>query len=378
MVAIDLAAAVRAIAPLLESEADATEALGATPPHVSAALLDAGLYGATTPRSLGGCEADVATMLDIYETSAHADGSGGWSLMANLSSTAIAAAFVGDAAAHEMFQPDVQAIHAGMLGPIGVATETDDGFRLRGNWKFGSGIANANWVGMGAMVHRDGKPATTANGLPYMLIAFAPRHKVELTGGWDVMGLVGTGSFDYVVDAHVDAAFAFPLLEAVPQRGGPVYGLGILGLTSAGHAGFALGVGRRALDEILRIARDKARLGSDTVADQQLFLHDYGYHDAAMSAAKAYVYQAFTDAEATLSRGDPLGFEAAARLRQSATYATRVAAEAARIAYTWAGSQGLRNPSVVQRCFRDIHAGTQHIFVDNNTLTGFTQVMLME
>ena len=63
-------------------------------------------------------------------------------------------------------------------------------------------------------------------------------------------------------------------------------------------------------------------------------------------------------------------------MRQATTYATRIAADAARFAYTWAGTDALRNPSVLQRCFRDIHAGTQHIYVDNNTLTGYTQTLL--
>jgi hypothetical protein len=63
-------------------------------------------------------------------------------------------------------------------------------------------------------------------------------------------------------------------------------------------------------------------------------------------------------------------------MRQATTYATRVAADAARFAYTWAGSDGLREPSVVGRCFRDISAGTQHLYVDNNTLTGYTQTLL--
>ena len=45
-----------------------------------------------------------------------------------------------------------------------------------------------------------------------------------------------------------------------------------------------------------------------------------------------------------------------------------VAADVVRFAYTWAGSTALRNPSVLGRCFRDMHAGTQHVFVDNNTL----------
>ena len=66
------------------------------------------------------------------------------------------------------------------------------------------------------------------------------------------------------------------------------------------------------------------------------------------------------------------------RMRQATTYATRVAADAARFAYTWAGTAALRNGGVLQRCFRDIHAGTQHLYVDNNTLTAYTQARLAE
>ena len=373
---VDLRGAVRDIASLLEAEAEATEIAGTMPDHVAAAVHATGIYRASTPACLGGLEADISTLLDIYETTAYADGSAGWSIMANLSSTSIAAAFTGDAAVEAMFA-DPAASHAGMLGPVGIATETADGFHVKGNWQFGSGISNATWVGMGAMVMRGDEIAMTEIGMPYMLIAFAPKSEVTITGGWDVMGLVGTGSYDYTVDTHVPADFAFALLEAKRQRGGPVYELGIMGLTSAGHAGFAIGVGMRALDEVLEIAKSKARMGQDAVASHQMFQHDWAYHDAAVRSARAYVYATFGAAEAEVVSGAPLGFETAARMRQAATYVTRVAADAARFAYTWAGSQGLRNPSVVQRCFRDIHAGTQHIFVDNNTLTGLTQTMLM-
>ena len=95
-----------------------------------------------------------------------------------------------------------------------------------------------------------------------------------------------------------------------------------------------------------------------------------------MRAASAYVYESFAEAEAAFVAGGAATNEQHQRLRQATTYATRVAADAARFAYTWAGSGGLRNPSVIQRCFRDIHAGTQHLYVDNNTLTGYTQARL--
>jgi hypothetical protein len=53
-------------------------------------------------------------------------------------------------------------------------------------------------------------------------------------------------------------------------------------------------------------------------------------------------------------------------------------ADAARFSYTWAGTAALRNGSTLQRCFRDIHAGTQHVYVDNNTLTAYTQALLAD
>ncbi len=68
---------------------------------------------------------------------------------------------------------------------------------------------------------------------------------MEFLGNWDVVGLSGTGSYDYeLAEQFVDTDWTFSLTSAVPQRGGPVYRLGVLVLTSIGHCGFALGVGR--------------------------------------------------------------------------------------------------------------------------------------
>ena len=47
--------------------------------------------------------------------------------------------------------------------------------------------------------------------------------------------------------------------------------------------------------------------------------------------------------------------------------AASVCMEVAHFAYTSAGSQGLRNPSLVQRCFRDLYTGGEHIFVDRKS-----------
>ncbi len=192
------------------------------------------------------------------------------------------------------------------------------------------------------------------------------------------MGLVGTGSFDYTVPEQVvDASFTFDLIGDAPQRGAPMYRIGVLGLAAIGHAGFALGVGRRALDEIAALAPTKQRLGVMSIlAEQERFQYELGRCDAAMRAARALVFDVFGEAQRRLDAGDDLDVDDLVPVRQATTYATDVAAEVVRFAYLASGTDGLRNPSVIGRCFRDIHAATQHMVVDPSTIAQSGRALL--
>jgi len=90
------------------------------------------------------------------------------------------------------------------------------------------------------------------------------------------------------------------------------------------------------------------------------------------------VFDSFGEVEQSLGLGRPLAPLQLHRLRQATTYATKVAADVVRFAYNAAGSDALRNPSALNRCFRDIYAGTQHIFVDDSTMTNYAQQLMSE
>lgn len=166
-----------------------------------------------------------------------------------------------------------------------------------------------------------------------MLAYFVPKEQAVILGNWDVMGLAGTASVDYEIPEQViDADWTFSLLSAEPLRGGPVYRLGVLSLTSIGHAAFALGVGQRAMEEITAIALGKARLGALSIRDQQLFRHDYALHDAAMQAAASWTSDVFGQAQAVVDAGSMPDAVLASRLRQATTWSTRVATDAVRFA----------------------------------------------
>ncbi len=259
----DLVDRARSLAPLIEAHADQTETEGTMPAPVVEAIAESGLFLTLVPRELGGLEADIATTLAVFEELARADGSTGWSTMANITTAGLASIYTGDEAVKTMFaDPDV--VMAGMLGPVGSGTAVDGGFRVSGHFQFGSGSGHASWMGAGFIEMDGDEPAVTAAGLPAMRIAFMPRQQVAMQGNWDVLGLAGTGSYDYEVDEVVVADdFTVLLLEAERRRGGRPYDIGFFGLVACGHAGFALGVGRRALDEIIEVARAKVRLGAE-------------------------------------------------------------------------------------------------------------------
>ena len=222
----------RALTPLIEAEAERSEVLGTMAPAIIDAVADSGLFGILVPAELGGLEADLVTSLAVFEELAYADGSTGWSTMANATTSCFAAIYTGDEAVATMFGAG-SSVHAGMLGPMGEATPVDGGFLVSGRYQFGSGSGHADWIGAGVMETVDGEPAVSELGLPAMRVMFLRREQAEFLGNWDVMGLAGTGSYDYVVDqVEVPEAFSFLLLEASPRRGGPIFNVGLFALTA--------------------------------------------------------------------------------------------------------------------------------------------------
>ncbi len=172
------------------------------------------------------------------------------------------------------------------------------------------------------------------------------------------------------MDAHrVGPGELFSIFTVDPERGSDVHRLGVTVITAAGHAGFALGVARRALDEVEALAPTKARMSADPLVDQQVFQVGLAEAEAKVRAARAFVLEAFAAAEDEVRGGGLLSSRANHLARLSTTWATSAALEAVTWAYRESGTDSLRNPSVIGRCFRDINAATQHVMVNRKTLT---------
>ena len=144
--------------------------------------------------------------------------------------------------------------------------------------------------------------------------------------------------------------------------------MGATALAGLGHAGWGLGVAQRALDETLKLATGgRARMMGGAIRDQVVFQRGLGEKAMALRSVRLLVHEVFGGIVARLAKGEPMSKPMNDDVMGSVAYMTQVAQDVTLFAYQWAGSHGLRNPSLVQRCFRDMFTGGQHIYVDRKS-----------
>ncbi|MGW0806650.1 acyl-CoA dehydrogenase family protein [Nonomuraea sp. NPDC002799] len=340
----------RELRPLIEREADAAEAQGRLTTPVVDALHETGLFGVWVPVPLGGAESSPRELIAVFEQLSYADPSTGWVLMATTLENGTAGAYLGDDAVERIFKGPRMPVFAGQGTRPGTAVREDGGFRLTGQWSFASGMLHSQYVHSLAAVE----------GTDEVRIFITPIEDVKLLGNWDVLGLRATGSVDYSIDgAFVPESQTHIFTADEPLRGGAIYRLGVLDQALICHSGWALGVGRRLLDELSRYAGARAgRPGQ--IAGSDAFHADFARAEAKFRAAKALVETVWDDAERALDSGRALDVREETMVRLALNHVTSTVGEVARFVHASGGTSAVRD-GLIQRLFRDVHTGTAHI-----------------
>ena len=358
----------------IDAAGAAAAATGATelPQELANACSEAGLYGTLSPSAVGGAELPIDDCLDVFAEVAYADGSVGWSLMAGATGACFFGAYCGDSFTDEMFAGGVVPVVAGQFAPNGTAVPNGDGYRLTGKYSFGSGLAHADWVGGGAFTAPpEGEQAE-------FRLMMVPRSEVEVLNNWDVLGLRATSSYDYSIDAQVPVDATFEFFSPIRYRGGPMYDLGVIILTEIGHMGWTIGVIRRAIDEAVAIAKVRVRMAAPSViAEDPRFRYEFAMAVSRFEAAELWCRQAFRTAEQAAEAGSGRDPVLATYVKQSATLLTQEGLALVRSLYEWCGTEALRN-GPLQRCFRDMHAGSQHVLVGDRNPHEFADLRLAD
>jgi indole-3-acetate monooxygenase len=348
----DVVARARALQGLVDEQAAACEELGKLTDEVDDALHEQGLYGMWVPKSLGGLELDPITSLEVVEAVSYGQSSAGWVLMAAGLSIGTGAAYLGDQAIEDIFtNVERFPVIAGQGTRPGTAKPVDGGYVISGDWSFGSGLLQGQYMHSAVVVEGTGE----------FRITCVPVEKATLArDSWDVLGLRATGSIDYSMrDVFVPEDYTHFGLAQESSRGGAFYKLGIIQIALICHSGWGLGTGRRILDELARMAQSKTGRPGQLV-DSDAFQLGFAEAEAKFRAARAFIFEVWRDAWATLQAGEQLSTRQSTLLRVALSHVTWTLFDISHFAYRNAGTSGLR-AGTMQRLFRDAHAGTQHI-----------------
>jgi len=373
----DLRRTTREILPLVEAEADEGERLYHLTDKLVAEFRRTGLYMLLTPKDLGGLEMPFVEAMQLVEQVTYVDGSAGWCMMVEGVMGASLGSSLPDRGARTVFPNGADVTMAGNGVPRGFARPVDGGYQIRGHWAYGSGIYHAEWIHSGCFVMDGENMKFNADGAPEIVLCHHPKSSIALKGNWDVLGLRGTGSYDYTLndpEIFVPSHMTYMFDGTEPQRGGKQYSAGLIGLTSWGHTSWALGVGRRALDELAKLARGRADVFGK-LCDSASFRQSFADAEAKYRSARAFVYAAWDALSERFARGERPNLEEIAQIRLAMRHLHNVISEISTFAHKAARGASLR-PGPLQRCYRDIHAGTQHLLLADEIVQECGKVLL--
>ena len=254
-----------------------------------------GVYRALVPKAYGGDEKTPKEFLLMVEAISAADGSAGWVASFGMNPAYLAA--LPPATVEKVWADGPDVVFAGGIFPPQAAPEKDGGYVVSGRWQFASGCHGASVFGVG-ILPQGGET------LPRM--AVLPREKVRIEEAWDVIGMVGTGSHDLVVEnvfvpkewtfsrgakASIDAPFfRYPALAFAAQ---------VLAVTTAGLA-------REALDILRNTAAGRASVtGAPNIGDRPYVQIELAKAEAKLRSSRAFFYEATDEAWSVISSRRP-------------------------------------------------------------------------
>ena len=353
--------AARDLTPAIRAVRDDIDRERTLPAPLVKQLAEAGFFSIWLARSLGGPELTTLDFLRIIEELSRADGAVGWCAMVSAGYSRLSG-YLSDAVARQIFG-DGSTIVAGTINPTGKAAVVPGGFRVGGNWNFGSFIQHSTWTVGSSVIFENGAPRRGPDGAPDMRLMLFPTSDIEILDTWHVGGLRGTGSHDFRVnDLFVPEERAIAAFTAQPVRPGTLFAAPFITVFQMALASVPLGIARAAIDAFVDLAEGKTPIGSSSrLREKASAQADVGKAEALLRSARAFLVESLHSVWDTVASGQMPSVPQRAIARLAAAQAAAASAQAVDLVYNAAGGTALYESNPIERCFRDVHATTQHV-----------------
>jgi indole-3-acetate monooxygenase len=378
----ELLAGIRSHREQFESAGDRAEELRTLPHDAVATLRELGLFWLKTPAELGGTPLSPVEFSEVIEELAYIDTSTAWAAMIGAGCNGLAGGWLPEAGARRIFGDGADAgatraggfrlpVIAGQLAPRGTGSPAAGGYLVHGRWGFSSGIVHADWL-IGAFksggapapapVAGGGGDGAASTGFGRMVVFAIPKAEAEVIDNWHVAGLQGTGSLDFSVDGTFVPAELTYELGSPAVRGGDLFRLGMPAFVSNEVPPLAIGLARRAIDDITELATHTARFpGGPTVSERAVFHHELGRAEVRVRAARAVHREAMAAAFASAAADGAPSDEQQLAITTASVYAVETCADVVSDLFKFGGGRALALSNPLQRHLRNVLAARQHV-----------------
>ncbi|MDZ7660572.1 hypothetical protein [Fodinibius sp.] len=347
------------ISKLIE-EAKRSEDLGKLTPSALDILREKKLLDLFVPQQYGGLQTDLPEALPWLEATSWIDGSLGWTLTLT-SGAGLFGAFMEPDFARSVFSQKNTVI-AGSGFPGGKAEKTASGYRINGSWKYASGIDHATLITAtcfrtndGAVIHEDGNPVTLA-------VGFYP-DEIEITDKWNSMGLKATGSHDFgVQDIQIPEKRTFVISPDSVHVDGLLYQYPFEAFAHCTLAVSMLGIARRFLDEAQQILLSKYEVNELDNLPKSL-QSELNNSTQKFGKAKEAIYKTVEKSWQDLQKSGEVDNNRAEKVSIQSKRSCETALHCVQDLYPLLGMAVINPDSTINRCWRDLHTASQHMFL---------------
>lgn len=351
----DPLARAQAVAAICADDALEGERLGRLTDRVAEAILEANLCSLLVPVAAGGLGGTRLDLFKVVEAIGKGDGSAAWCVSACNTVTYTAYNGLGPEGRREIFGRGPVAGWT-MFAPRTVSTPVDGGYRISGEWSFGSGSSLSRWVCVTALLEREGEESL-------FRAHFVPRSEVTIVeGSWDVMGLKATASIDWTMaDVFVPEhmTFEFPSGSVAPPERVSIRDGGRL--NQAGLTGFICGAATAALEDLVAGAAATKRMTAQLpMAEDHIVQYGVGELEGRMRAARAHFMDLIEQQDERLAEGGLIDNEMSFQFTQAAHTLGRAARDVVLFCFDQAPTGAVYSHHPVQRRLRDVLAGLKH------------------
>lgn len=327
-------------------------------PDQLAIIYEQGWFKILVPAAYAGRELSIPELVRLEESISWADGSVGW-VVTLCCGAGWFGGFLQKEKAKAVFS-NPKVCLAGSGAATGIATVTENGYLLNGEWKYASGAHHATHFTANCIIKKGDETVTDENGNPLILPFIFNSKDVQVFPAWKYVGMMGTGSDAFkVTNLKVDADCCFKIDPGAAVVNGALYQYPFRQLAEATLAANISGIAIHFIDLCQEIFKEK--LGEDKYSEAQknILRQTLKQLTDDLENARLKFYAAVDPSWDAFGNGNQ-DDQAWQDVSLTSHKLAKTARECVDQLYPYCGLQAANPESEINKTWRDIHTASQH------------------